>query len=455
MKNYKLNKIYKDFFSGSDRTVKLKKNVLLSLFVKAGSIICSLLLVPVTIDFVNDVQYGIWLTISSIVAWMSFFDIGFTNGLRNKLAEAFGFKKIKLARIYISTTYVVLGSIFLFLMTILLLVVRFVNVTSLLKIDNCYETDLKTALYILIVYFCITFILKILSVILIADQRPAYSSLIDFIGQLLSLFSVLLLSSYIEGSLSVLSYCLCIPPLLVWLVYTVICFRRDYRDFYPSFKFVDFRYVNSLLTLGVKFFVIQIAAVVQFQTANILIGRMFSMSDVTQYNIAYKYFNVIYMVFMILLQPFWSAVTEAYSKNDLPWIRNSVKKYFSIWLAVSVLGILMLVFSDFVYRIWIGNAVKISFGLSAWMFVYVSTLMLGAIFVYFVNGIGALKIQYISSLFSPFVFIGSVFLLVKVFNIGVVSILVASIIANYNGLILAPIQFFKVVVKKKKGIWVK
>ena len=115
----------------------------------------------------------------------------------------------------------------------------------------------------------------------------------------------------------------------------------------------------------------------------------------------------------------------------------------------------MLVFSDFVYRIWIGNAVNISFGLSAWMFVYVSTLMLGAIFVYFVNGIGALKIQYISSLFSPFVFIGSVFLLVKFFNIGVVSILVASIIANYNGLILAPIQFYKVVVKKKKGIWVK
>ena len=126
-------KIYAKLTGGSVRTAKLKKNVLLSLFVKAGSIICSLLLVPATIDFVNNVQYGIWLTISSIVAWMSFFDVGFTNGLRNKLAEAFGFGKVKLAKAYISTTYATLSIIFTVLMILLLVVIRFTSMSSLLK----------------------------------------------------------------------------------------------------------------------------------------------------------------------------------------------------------------------------------------------------------------------------------------------------------------------------------
>lgn len=452
-----ISHLYKNLYAkltgGSVRTAKLKKNVLLSLFVKAGSIICSLLLVPATINFVNDIQYGIWLTVSSIVAWMSFFDVGFTNGLRNKLAEAFGFGKVKLAKAYISTTYAALSIIFALLMILLLVVVRFTSMSSLLNIDLSYESDLKEALFVLVIYFCVTFVLKILSVILIADQRPAYSSFIDFIGQVLSLLSVLIMASSIEGSLSVLSYCLCIPPLLVWIVFTFICLGKDYKRYIPSLKYVDFRYVNSLLTIGVKFFIIQIAAIIQFQTANFLIGRLFSMSEVTEYNIAYKYFNVLYMVFMILLQPFWSAVTEAYSKEDLDWIRNSIRKYLYMLTLMFAGGLLMLAISGPVYEIWIGKSVSVSFTLSVWMFLYIFSLMFGAVFVYFVNGVGALRIQFISSLISPLLFVAIVMVMSKIMNLGVISVLIASIIANFNGFVLAPLQYYNLVIKKKKGIW--
>lgn len=447
------NNIYSMLVGGSQRTAKLKKNVLLSLLVKVGSIICSLLLVPATIDFVNNVQYGIWLTISSIVAWVSFFDIGFTNGLRNKLAEAFGFGKKRLAKTYISTTYAVLGIIFIFLMIFLLIIVKFVSISSLLNIAPSYEEDLKIAMYVVVIYFCITFVLKILSVVLIADQRPAYSSLIDFLGQILSLVAVFVLSSQVEGSLSVLSYCLCIPPLLVWVFFTFFCFLGEYKDYMPSLKNVNFRYVNSLLTLGLKFFVIQIAAVIQFQTANFLIGRLFSMGEVTEYNIAYKYFNVLYMVFMILLQPFWSAVTEAYSKGDVLWIRNSIKKYLYILSLMFVGGILMLVLSEPIYNLWVGKSVSVSPSISLWMFIYVFTLMFGAVFVYFVNGIGALRIQYISSLISPVLFMAIVMVSAKLLHLGVISVLIASIIANFNGLILAPLQYYNLIIKSRKGIW--
>ena len=46
------------------------------------------MLVPLTIHYINPTRYGIWLTVSSIIGWVSFFDIGFGNGLRNKFAEA-------------------------------------------------------------------------------------------------------------------------------------------------------------------------------------------------------------------------------------------------------------------------------------------------------------------------------------------------------------------------------
>ena len=441
------------FFRGGERTAQLKRNVAYSILVKLGSIFCSFVLVPLTIDFVNPVQYGIWLTISSIVAWMSFFDVGFTNGLRNKLAATFATRQKEISKTYVSTTYGILGMIFGVLALLLCVLISFVDICQVLNIESFYEADLKVASYILIIYFCVTFVLKIVSVVLIADQRPAVSSYIELVGQVFVLLSLLVVKQYVEGSLVVLSLVLCVPPVLVWSLFTLHYFRVQYRYCSPSFRYIDFSHAADLLGLGMKFFVIQIAAIIQFQTANILIARFFSMNDVTEYNIAYKYFNVLNMGFMIVLQPFWSAVTNAYAQYDLHWIARAIKRYLYLVLLALLGGIVMLLVSDWVYHIWLGGTVHVSWSLSCWMLVYFITMIYGAVFVYFVNGIGALKIQYISSLISPLLFFGLVELFCNVFHWGVYAILVASIAANYNGLILAPLQYYKIIIKQKRGIW--
>ena len=71
--------------------------------------------------------------------------------------------------------------------------------------------------------------------------------------------------------------------------------------------------------------------------------------------------------------------------------------------------------------------------------IYNIVLMFGSIFVMIINGTGELKIQTYASLVSPIVFIGCSMLLIK-YGLGIESILIASIISNFNGLVLAPIQ---------------
>ena len=97
---------------GHERSLEAKKNILASFVIKGFSISISLLMVPLTINYVNPTQYGIWLTLSSIVAWFSFFDVGFGNGLRNRFAEAKALGNLEKARTYVSTTYAVLTMIF-------------------------------------------------------------------------------------------------------------------------------------------------------------------------------------------------------------------------------------------------------------------------------------------------------------------------------------------------------
>ena len=93
---------------GHQRSVKAKKNIIASFFIRGISIAISLIVVPLTLNYINPSRYGIWLTLSSIVSWFSFFDIGFGNGLRNKFAEAIAKGNTELAKIYISTTYAIL-----------------------------------------------------------------------------------------------------------------------------------------------------------------------------------------------------------------------------------------------------------------------------------------------------------------------------------------------------------
>lgn len=448
---------FKKFLNkGQERSIKAKKNIVTSILIKGGSIGISLVLVPLTINYVNADRYGIWLTISSIVAWFSFFDIGLTQGLRNKFAVAKAKGDDESAQVYVSTTYAVLGIIFTAIWGIFLLVNPFLDWSDMLKVSPDFSNEISLLAVIVFTYFCLQFVLRIVTTIITADQEPAKASLIDLIGQVVSLLIIVILVSSTAGSLVYLGIGLCAAPIIVLTGANIFFFSGKYKSYKPSLDKVKFSHAKSLFNIGGVFFIIQIAGIIQFESANIIISRNFGSVDVTDYNIVYKYFGVLNMAFMIFITPFWSASTEAFLKGDIQWIRNSIKQYNILNIFFILAGAVMLVFSGYVYTLWLGQGtVNINFSLSLWGFIYFSILMFESKYVSFLNGISALRLQFWSSLFSPFLFIALVFLFIKHFNMGVYSLFIASIIANFNGFIVAPLQYYMIVVKNKRGLWIK
>ena len=67
---YIKDKVSAYFTKGNERSVAVKKNIAVSLVLKCISILVSLQVVPLTIGYVNPTKYGIWLTLSSIIAWL-------------------------------------------------------------------------------------------------------------------------------------------------------------------------------------------------------------------------------------------------------------------------------------------------------------------------------------------------------------------------------------------------
>lgn len=432
---------------GSERSVKAKKNIVYMMLIKGGSILAGLLLVPLTLHYVDSDTYGIWLTLSSMIGWISFFDIGLNNGLKNRLAEAIAQENDKLGKTYVSTTYAFLAFIFIPVMVILLIVVPFLDWQSILNLKDVYINSLVISVSIVITYFCINFILSTINIVIIADQRPADASLRTFLQQLVTIAIIYVLTLTTDGNLVYLCLALCFAPLLVVGAFNFILFKGRYSKYSPSFKYVDFKKAPDLFNLGIRFFIIQVAGIIQFQMVNFFIIRYYGASVVTAYNVANKYFSVLYMVWGILIMPLWAAVTDAKVKGDFSWIKNAQLRYFKLFIPFAFGAVLMLLISNFAYNIWIGNSVTVPFLLSFWVMIYNIILMYGSTYVNILNGMGKLKVQTIACILSPFVFICVTYLLIRM-GVGVYSIIIGAVVANFNGYLLAPVQCYKLFSKK-------
>jgi len=442
----------KSFFQGHERTVKAKKNIVASVFIKGLSMIVGFLIIRITYDYLDQTVYGIWLTLTSFLAWFSFFEIGLGSGLRNKLAEALAVKDYDLGKAYVSTTYAILTIIVSVLALGFFIGNTFIDWTVVLNTEKELAEDLSYLALIVFGFFFLRFVFQLISVVLSADQRPAIANAFGPIGNFIVLILIYILTLTTEGSLIYLGWVLSALPFLVLFIATIYFFKNDYKHIAPSIKFVKFKYAKDLLSLGVKFFAIQIAGLIIYQSSTIIITQYFGPAEVTVYNTAYKYFSILTMGFTIIVTPFWSAYTEAWVKQEIQWIKNIVSKLLKIWIMASLGGIVMLFFANEFYAI-LTPGLEVPFNLSLALLIYFVTYTFGGIFNMFINGVGKIKLQLILSGVSAVVFIGVSILLIEVFNLGIVSLVIASIIANIEGFLIAPIQYNKIINKRAYGIW--
>jgi O-antigen/teichoic acid export membrane protein len=443
-----------DFFSkGNQRSIEAKKNIIGTVAIKGISILISLLMVPITIHYINPTQYGIWLTLSSIIGWFSFFDIGFGNGLRNKFAESIAVGDHEKARVYVSTTYAILSIIIGIVLVIFLLINPLLNWSKILNTPSEMAHELSILALIVFFFFCLQFVLQLIVTVITANQQPAKASLLYFFGSLFSLLIIFVLTKTTSGNLLYLGIVYGAAPSIVLLISSFWYYRKKYRKYAPSLKHVHFKSAYDLMSLGLKFFIIQIASVVFYQTSNIIIAQLFGPAQVTPYNIAYKYFSVIPMFFGIILTPFWSAFTEAWSVNDRVWIKNIMKRLTQLWVGLVFIALFMFLASNVVYRLWVGKEIVVSVSLTGVMALYVLINAWNGIFSNFLNGVGKIKLQLYLALGGSLFNIPLAIFFGK--TLGIHGVILSTTLISVIASVVTPIQYLKLINNKAHGIWSK
>lgn len=449
-----LYRIKKQFINGHERSVRAKKNIALIFLLRGINVGSSILIVPLMLSYVGQTKYGIWLTLLSIVLWFEILDMGLSNGLRNKLSEALSRGHNDLALKYISTSYVLIAIVSVAFLFIFIILNQYcLDWSAILNTRDISKDELSLLALIVFGLFSVKIIVKLIYAIVYAYQNPAMKELSEVAGKLLNLLIVFVLLNTTQGSLKLLALSFCITPVLILVIFSVICFYGFFKNLAPKLNYVDLSLSKDLFGLGYKFFILQISVVVLYATDNTIIAHLFSPSDVPSYQIAQKYFGIILLAFGIILEPFWSAITEAYVKNDIHWIKGVMENLCRIWLLIILILIVMLLISEKIYRLWVGDSIVIPFTLSlAWASFY-SIQSLNHIFIYFINGVGKLRVQMLYGVIAAIINIPLSILLAKKFQFGTAGVITATLICQSAALVLYIVQYNKIINGELRGVW--
>lgn len=234
---------------------------------------------------------------------------------------------------------------------------------------------------------------NIINTVLEASQEVAMAALIPTLGQVLSLILVYILTLVAPPSLFLLSLCLMLSPICVTIFSSFLLYKNKFHEIKPSLKNIDLSIVSDLFSLGIKFFIIKIQIIILYQSTNFLISHISGPTEVSIFNISYKYMNVFYMVFMILLNPFWPAFTDAYIKNDFLWMKKIYKKLIFVYFIFLIIVCIMTFISPFFYYLWIGDKLHIPFIMTLSVALYTLIHAWDTLQVILINGIGKIKLQ--------------------------------------------------------------
>ena len=434
------------------RSSLLQKNILASFLIKGWSAIIVLLMVPATLHCLGEYKNGIWLTISSILLWIDNMDIGLGNGLRNKIAEYLAHGEQEHTRSLISSTFAMLTCIIIPVLLILLLLIYVCDPYQIFNASPSKVAHLEQVLMVTVTLVCTSFIFKLIGNFYMGLQLPAVSNLLVALGQTLAL-----LGTYIvlwSGSHSLMHIALVntVAPLIVYLLAFPYTFLYKYPHLCPSYRLINLQEAKTVINMGIQFFIMQISGVILFMTSNILISNFFSPEMVTPYQITYRYFSVLLVIFTVVCMPFWNATTDAYQRNDMEWIRKATKKLRLMTIGFLFCLVVMILLSDTIYAIWIDRQTVIDIKMSIVMAVYIFILIYSMRYSYFINGIGKLRLQLYFTAAAAILFIPIAYLTTQ-WSHDIIWFMIVMCLVNIPGLIVNRIQFSKLINGKAKGIW--
>lgn len=400
-----------------------------SIIARGIGAVVSLATVPLTIDYLEAERYGLWMTISSLLALFGFLDLGIGNGLVNSISKADGARDREIARRYTSNAIFLMITIACALGTIFLIAYPWVPWSALFNVASPPGSN-EVPQATLAVVFCLLVNLPLaITARIQAGYQEGYINSVWSIGGSLASLGCLLIAVHEHARLPWLILSVSGAPIASLLLNGIDLFSRRRTYLQPRVADVTREYIHELLHSGSQFFVIRVAMAFALLSDNIIIAQVLGANSVAEYAICAKMYGVIPMITGVFLAALWPAYGESLVRGDSAWAKTMLRKSTRSAVLLSAIGTLpLVVFGKGIVELWANSAVIPSTALLLGFAASTTISALVASLATFLNGIGQLRVQVLSA--AALALVAPVLKVILAHSFGLPGIIWAAVGAN-------------------------
>lgn len=335
---------------------------------KLVGVLVAFLSVPLTIGYLGPERYGAWVTLGSLLAWLQLTDFGLGNGLTNAMTTAAAQDRPDLVRMHVSNAAFLLSAIAGLTGLVAALLWPFLDWSAIFGLSHAEaKREIGPAVAVALGIHLLGFPLAVTGRVYLAYQEGRIGSYWGMAGNLLGL-TALVVVTRTQGGLAWLVFAASGTGLMVNVANAAWVFLRHRPSLLPRLAHVELRSMLALGQAGSQFFLIQIMALVTFQSYNLVISHYAGAARVAEYSLTYSLFGYASLPQTMLFGYLWAAYAEAIARKDIAWVSRTFHLNLGAGIAFSVAAVLFLaaIAQPFIAW-WAGGAVVPGAGLIGWM----------------------------------------------------------------------------------------
>tara|TARA_B100001939_G_scaffold9360_1_gene8470 strand:+ start:2793 stop:4094 length:1302 start_codon:yes stop_codon:yes gene_type:complete len=335
----------------------VKKNLTAGIITLIVRTISALFLIPFYINFLGKDTYADWIILYSVPAVFELTNLGINKGVNNTFSFLYNNKKINQAKQIISKGIILTLALSLISIITLSIVWNLVDIYNFLGLDKISVNSSLLILGLLTLKIFIEMIRGILCSFFIAENESYKTTALNLFQYVIEVLAIISLI-YFGYSLLTVAACLSIIALCI-ILYLIIYnyFKYDYR-----LKIIfNLKENNEFIAPSFGFSIITISRYVRDQGLLIIIKNFFNSEALIIFNTTntlVNYINVLNGQIYAAISPVFNYY---FSKKFFNQIKNLFIKSVSLSIISSlIIGILIYLFRDLIWTIWLNNIIIIN-----------------------------------------------------------------------------------------------
>lgn len=339
------------FFNSS-----IRKNIAAHLFGMGINLFSQICLVPFYILNWGADKYGDWIVISALSMMFSMTDVGLNNVIQNRFSIRLAEQNKKECDALLTVNVILVSALFFTILSISTISLSFFDITKSLKVVSLTRDEASIIFTCLLVKVFLIMYSGIENAIFKATHNAGKGVFMDQICVLAEAI-IILIFVLLKLPMVFLAMAVCFPYIVLLVVKHQKCKSIYLYKF--NIKQANFALLREVFVPAISFMSFPLGNAIILQGFTLVINLFFGSSAVVLYNTTRTLCNFIRSFVAILSTSVMPEISIAYGMKNFKLMRNLHRRTVKISVSISILlGMFILVFGPFIYKIWTHNTIE-------------------------------------------------------------------------------------------------